>query len=183
MRTPATKPKGFTRRNFLSYAIAALLGGALSFLLGVPLIGSFLSPLLARKTTAAGWTELGETKDFPTGEPVVAQWVATAMDGWVSEPVSRAAWVYTPDGENFVVWNPRCTHLGCAYGWKTSGPHQGHFFCPCHDGVWEITGMDTRVIGGPPPRPLDTLPTKIEGGKLYAQHRDFRKGISGKIEV
>lgn len=183
--TPAGKKKGITRRHFLGYAAAGALGGAISFLLGVPLLGSFLSPILVKKSKATGeeWVELGKVTSFAPGEPAMVQWVANNMDGWVSEPVVKSAWVYTPDGQDFVVWNPLCPHLGCAYGWKTSGPHQGHFFSPCHDGVFEIVGLDTRVIGGPPPRPLDTMPLKIENGKLYTLYKEFRKGITRKIEI
>lgn len=188
--TSAGKRKGITRRSFLGYAGAGALGGTISFLLGIPLVGSFLSPVLVKKREVPEeWVELGKVKDFTPGEPKVVQWVVTVMDGWMSEPTARSAWVYTPDGQNFVVWNPHCTHLGCAVGWKTdhiartSGVHQGHFFSPCHDGVYELVGLDTRVIGGPPPRPLDTMPLKIENGKLYCVYREFRKGIAEKIEI
>ncbi len=96
------------------------------------------------------------------------------------ETAPRAVWVVTKDGENFTVFNPRCTHLTCAYNWKEEGPHKGHFFCPCHDAVFDING---EVLGGPPPRPLDTLPAKVEKGRLFTIYKDFRVGIAEKIEL
>jgi Rieske Fe-S protein len=37
------------------------------------------------------------------------------------------------------------------------------------------------VLGGPPPRPLDTLPVKVEDGVLYAEYQDFRLGVPDKV--
>ncbi len=95
------------------------------------------------------------------------------------ETAPQAVWVVKQGGENFTVFNPRCTHLTCAYSWKEEGPHKGHFFCPCHDGVFDING---QVLGGPPPRPLDTLPVKVEDGRLFTIYKDFRAGITDKFE-
>jgi len=39
------------------------------------------------------------------------------------------------------------------------------------------------VTGGPPPRSLDTLPSKIDGGQLFVQYKDFKLGVSGKTEI
>ncbi len=107
------------------------------------------------------------------------------------ETAPRAVWVVKQDEENFTVFNPRCTHLTCAYSWKLKGeqyktaygsamPDKDHFFCPCHDGIFAISG---EVLGGPPPRPLDTLPVEVEKGKLLTIYKDFRAGIGEKIEL
>ena len=39
------------------------------------------------------------------------------------------------------------------------------------------------MTGGPPPRGLDTLRTKIERGILYAAYEDFRVGVPAKIPL
>jgi len=55
-------------------------------------------------------------------------------------------WILNKDGKNFVVFDPRCTHLNCPYYWDKQA---NRFHCPCHDGRFDIDG---NVIGGPPPR-------------------------------
>ncbi len=53
-----------------------------------------------------------------------------------------------------------CTHLGCIPAWQ---PNKKIFKCACHGGEYDPTGKN---IFGPPPRPLDIPPFKIEGTKL-----------------
>jgi ubiquinol-cytochrome c reductase iron-sulfur subunit len=60
-----------------------------------------------------------------------------------------------------------CTHLGCsplakfvegaASGLGRDWP--GGFFCPCHDGVFDVNG---NVVSGPPPRPLDGYEVEVD---------------------
>ncbi len=56
---------------------------------------------------------------------------------------------------------PVCTHLGCIVKWSES---KGEFLCPCHGGRYNIEG---KVIGGPPPAPLNRLPLEIRDGIVY----------------
>lgn len=49
-----------------------------------------------------------------------------------------------------------CTHLGCKSYWE---PDNNRFFCPCHDGVFDING---DVVSGPPPRPLERYPVEVD---------------------
>lgn len=49
-----------------------------------------------------------------------------------------------------------CTHLGCNVYWE---PENVRFFCPCHDGVFDVNG---RVVAGPPPRPLDSYQVEVD---------------------
>ena len=51
----------------------------------------------------------------------------------------------------------QCTHMGCQVRWVAE---RSVYQCPCHDGRFDADG---RVLGGPPPRPLDRLPARIEG--------------------
>ncbi|MBN2963157.1 ubiquinol-cytochrome c reductase iron-sulfur subunit [Sulfurospirillum sp. T05] len=53
-----------------------------------------------------------------------------------------------------------CTHLGCIPSWR---PRTQDFICACHGGVFDASGVNTF---GPPPRPLDIPPFKIDGTKL-----------------
>ncbi len=49
-----------------------------------------------------------------------------------------------------------CTHLGCKSYWE---PENTRFFCPCHDGVFDVNG---NVVSGPPPRPLDKYEVEVD---------------------
>jgi menaquinol-cytochrome c reductase iron-sulfur subunit len=63
--------------------------------------------------------------------------------------------------DNYTVFSPICTHLGCAYNWNEE---RSRFECPCHNSVFDIEG---RVVSGPAPRPLDTYEVKVEGERLF----------------
>ena len=52
----------------------------------------------------------------------------------------------------------RCTHLGCSVPWDEK---KKQFVCPCHGSSFSLSG---DVLTGPAPRPLDTLPLRIENG-------------------
>jgi cytochrome b6-f complex iron-sulfur subunit len=53
-----------------------------------------------------------------------------------------------------------CTHLGCLIDY-----HRGRqqLVCPCHAGVYSLDGA---VVSGPPPKPLTSIPLKIEGDSI-----------------
>lgn len=53
-----------------------------------------------------------------------------------------------------------CTHLGCIPSWV---PATKQFKCACHGGEFDASGVNTF---GPPPRPMDIPPFKIDGEKL-----------------
>ncbi len=168
---------GLSRRDFFRLAIAAI-GAFIGSVLGIPTIGYLLSPALKRTTPE--WTQLGPLSDFPVGKPRQVPFTRFKRDGWIERPENLSVWVWRKSETEVVVYNGHCTHLGCAYNWMTEGKHQGHFFSPCHDGVFALDGV---VISGPPPRPLDMLETKIENGIVSIIYQDFRLGIPEKIPV
>ncbi len=60
----------------------------------------------------------------------------------------------------FVAFSAICTHLGCIIQWL---PEKGEFLCPCHAGRY---ASDGKVLGGPPPKPLRTIPIALSGDNL-----------------
>jgi Rieske Fe-S protein len=174
-----TEPGGVVavgRRTFLRWATA--IGGVLSaFLAGVPAARAFLSPTF-RRTREEKWIRLGEVDQFDPDVPTKVDFVDAVSDAWVETRRLRNVWIYTEDGETFRVYNGRCTHLGCNY---SLDEEKNVFRCPCHTGFFDLkTGA---VLGGPPPRPLDTLDVKVEDGILYARYQDFHLGVSEKSAV
>ena len=142
----------FTR---LFWGLAGLLGA----LVGVPVLGAFLSPGF-RKPEKAQWTVIGPADRF-TEEPSLAHHVHPAHEGWVNVTGEMQVWVVRDPQGAYKIFDNHCTHLGCPFHWEAADKR---FFCPCHNGVF---GADGRVLSGPPPRPLDYYESKIEGGILY----------------
>lgn len=163
-----------TRRTFLSYVNVAI-GGFITALLGIPLIGSAVLPALRRGEQ--NLVSAGAASSFNVGEPKAANVTITVKDGWITGREDRGVWVVKKSDTEFTVYNGRCVHLGCAYSWN---PQARQFQCPCHGGLYTVDG---QVVGGPPPRPLDTLDWRIEGGNLIVDYKDFRLGVPEKEEI
>jgi Rieske Fe-S protein len=53
-----------------------------------------------------------------------------------------------------------CTHQGCEVSWSEV---DNGYACPCHEGKFDAEG---RPKEGPPPKPLPTLPARIDGPLL-----------------
>jgi menaquinol-cytochrome c reductase iron-sulfur subunit len=164
------------RRLFLKAAtgVSVVVSGILA---GVPVLRAFVSPTF-RRAAPEDWIKLGEADLFDPDTPTKVDFVETVNDAWVENRVLRSVWVYTADGEEFTVYNGRCTHLGCGFGFDKESKR---FKCPCHQGVFDV--QSGAVLAGPPPRPLDRLETKIEGGNLYCAFRTFRVGVAEKVEA
>lgn len=145
------------RREFLKRSIFAL-GGLIVLGLAVPSSIYVLSPLWKRSEEE--WVEIADTAQIPKGEPLKVDYVRRKKDGWVTIEERASVWVVTADGQEFTVFDPRCTHLGCPYRWEAE---KRQFLCPCHNGIFSAEGV---VLGGPPPRPLDRFANKVVAGKL-----------------
>lgn len=75
--------------------------------------------------------------------------------------------VLVNSGQGFVALSTTCTHLGCTAYWE---PEKGHFFCPCHNGFFDVNG---NVISGPPPRPLDKFAVVVdENDNVFVEVRE-----------
>lgn len=89
---------------------------------------------------------------------------------WRKKPIfilKKSADMKKDDSRDIVVGDARytvcialCTHLGCIPSYK---PANQEFVCACHGGIFDSSGINTF---GPPPRPLDIPPFKIEGTTL-----------------
>lgn len=75
-------------------------------------------------------------------------------------PVTSKVYIVNNNDTLFAL-SPVCTHLGCMVVWNR---HRQRFLCPCHGGQYSIEGA---VIEGPPPAPLNRLPLKVEGEKVF----------------
>jgi menaquinol-cytochrome c reductase iron-sulfur subunit len=151
----------FTRRQALKALIAGT-DGLIAAALAVPVLGYLLTPLL-RQTGAAAWVTLGPVADLLGTEPRRVDFRYTSEVGYTAESVNGFAYIVPAADSTPLVLSPVCTHMGCNVVWN--GEKQ-RFLCPCHGGQYTADG---RNVAGPPPRPLDRIPTRIENGVLMIQ--------------
>lgn len=151
-------PHGMTRRRFLgaiTRAVAALIATAYS----IPAIAFILGPSLQSRQEL--WVRLGSTRKIALDTPTLFKATVDRSTGWVSTTADVSVYILTRDGREFIAMSNVCTHLGCRVRWIHD---QRLFFCPCHNGVFDEQG---NVVSGPPPRPLDRFPVKVEGSDIF----------------
>ncbi len=146
-----------SRRKFLSYGIGGI-ATAIFAALAYPLAGYAVSPALRKQEEH--WIAIGSIKDFKPGNPKKVDFSFRKHDGWTLVNQKSNVWVVAKGEGEFNIFSPKCTHLGCAYHWDDN---QKKFMCPCHGGVFDITG---KVLAGPPPRPLEKVSYRVQDGKL-----------------
>jgi menaquinol-cytochrome c reductase iron-sulfur subunit len=160
------------RRSFLK-TIVGFMGVMGSLILCVPLIGSLVGPMLQKQSRQ--YAKVGNIDSMPTGQPQDVTFPEQVTDAYIHRTAYRDVWIIKHSATDLTVFSPICTHLGCRFNWN---PDSRHFECPCHGSVYAIDG---KVLAGPAPRPLDTLPFRLDKGELYVIWERFRVGISQKI--
>ncbi len=117
-------------------------------------IARYLYPATPRPRA---WLYVAEANSINAGEAVVFRTPT-------GEPVN-----VTRQGEGddaIVALSSTCPHLGCQVHWESQNDR---FFCPCHNGVFDPSGVATE---GPPAEAGQSLlqyPIKVEGGLLYIE--------------
>jgi menaquinol-cytochrome c reductase iron-sulfur subunit len=161
-----------TRRTFLAL-VSGVLATLGSFVLAVPIFGSVIGPAFRRKRRH--FAKAAELASLPTDQPVSLTFTSDTRDAYLRETAIRTVWAVKLSSSDVVVYSPICPHLGCEYHWV---PEQNHFLCPCHGSVFALDG---RVLHGPAPRRLDTLPTKLRDGELLVEWERFKLDIPKKV--
>jgi len=173
-RPETASAAGETRRGFFRTAIA-VLGGVASLVLAIPLVGSLIGPSFHRRK--AQWSRTVPIDSLPLGKPLSVSFADKVEDAYIRTLEHRDVWAIRHSDTSVTVYSPICTHLGCRYDWEAQA---NVFVCPCHGSVF---AEDGKVLGGPAPRPLDTLPWKIRDGYLYVEWDRFQSGIPTKVRV
>jgi len=156
-----------SRRDFIK-SITVLVGGVISIMTGLPVIGYLLSPAL-RKEEDASTISLGSLEKYPVGIPTYFGYTNTQINGWERTSKLIGMFVLRKEDGSVRVFSDICTHLSCLVTWH---PDFQEYVSPCHDGHFDIEGFVTK---GPPPRPLDEFEIKIEDGNLYVMNPPFRR--------
>jgi menaquinol-cytochrome c reductase iron-sulfur subunit len=144
------------RPRFLTLMSGGLAAMAAA-LASVPLLGAFFSPVLKRQPQA--WREVGALEDFALGDTVMVRYLDPEPLPWAGFAGRSAAWLRR-DETGVTAFSMYCTHAGCPVTWA---PGAEMFMCPCHGGVFH---RDGSVAAGPPPRPLERLPTRVRDGRV-----------------
>ena len=163
-----------TRRTFLAWIVGGISSLFVLFL-AIPLIGNSAGAIFRVKKLQ--WVKVGDIGSLPIDQPVNMKFPFRTEDAYVRETVTHDIWVIKRSPSEVTVFSPICPHLGCHYDWD---PGTREFACPCHGSIYS---MDGKVLGGPAPRTLDTLPTRLEKGELFVEWEEFKVGIPEKIRV
>ena len=163
-----------TRRSFFT-RITAAISTFIGISLAVPLVGYVISPAFKRKKKE--WVPVAKLEDLPINEPKDLQYTETVEDGWLQTDSTKGIWAIKNQDNQVTVFSPICPHLGCGYRWDRK---DRLFKCPCHGSIYDING---KVKGGPAPRPLDTLPVKIENGQLLVIYKQYKSGLKKPVEL
>ncbi len=146
------------RRRIL-FRILVSLQGVLVSIVGLPAVAFLLSPL-RRVSPEDSWVRVGAVSDLSPDGPVAMRYSMTVRDGY-SRSETRGLVFLTRREDQLVALSAVCTHLGCNVSWRQA---EAVFACPCHGGKYTPDG---DVAAGPPPRPLKSIPVKVERGTIY----------------
>jgi len=191
---PPADKNPVSRRHFIigSFAIVGAIVASLAY----PIARYLLYPL--SKGMPRLWTRLHPPRKLTEDTPLFVPYKVHRVEGYLEESIPRGAWLITPskrlaeqiaerrdtlqfpdvgwaNNKNSVVaFTPKCPHLGCNVHWS---PEERAFLCPCHGSRFSLDG---RVIAGPAPRGLDTLPVRMQDDQIEIMDMEFRAGIAEK---
>ena len=147
---------GEDRRDFLGSASKAAMAAGL-----IGGYGGFAAIALRFLYPSGGddrfWQFVSQTDEIKVGESILYR-------GPSGETITIARQHRNGDADDFVALSSTCPHLGCQVRWEGQNDR---FFCPCHNGVFDPSGLAT---GGPPGEAgqrLAEYPLKVEGGLLH----------------
>jgi Rieske Fe-S protein len=138
------------RRSALTKIVSAGIGLITAGLAG--LVGLVAAPPSRGDTRR--WRKAGSMFDLSDDAPTVAVIAERQTDGWY-ETRKESVVFLDKEGQGYRALSAVCQHLGCRVHWD-DGTKQFH--CPCHGGVYDRNG---NVVAGPPPRPLERLPVRV----------------------
>ncbi len=180
--TLTASESGQPRRNFMTQALAAVIGGVVGLVPFVCGLIFFLDPLLRRKKSGSGQLiKVANTDSLPkSGEPRMFKVIADKSDAWNKYPKQPIGSVFLRklDDGKVTAFQAQCPHLGCFVDYK---PDTETYRCPCHDSSFQLGGEKTNQI---PPRGLDSLDVEIRNGnEVWVKFQNFRATTPEKIPV
>jgi len=167
---------GYSRRSYFGW-LAGLCAAGVGAALAMPLVRYVFYPLRAQATRIQ-WSDVGPVSDFASiTAPVQRSITVDQIDGWRRVVSDKVVYVTKARSGQLKVLSAVCPHLGCSVQWRSA---KGGFECPCHGAVF---GSDGSRTGGPAPRGMDTLETRVEDGRLVVRYQYFRQLVPFKEVV
>jgi menaquinol-cytochrome c reductase iron-sulfur subunit len=152
------------RRTVLFRWLTYSLGAVATVIVTIPFVGYILG--IRKRPTQ--WISLGAVIDFPPDETRLTTFDNPIRQPWDGMAAHIGVYVRrqgeaSGEQDQFLVLAANCAHLGCPVSWF---PQSGLFMCPCHGGVYYVTG---ERASGPPPRGLFHCVWRVREGKLEIQ--------------
>ena len=148
--------EGQDRRTFLDKASKTAMGAGL--IGGYGGLGAIaVRYLYPARPEDLSWQYVSEVDRIEVGS-------ALRYEGPGGETINIARQGRDGTAEDFVALSSTCPHLGCQVRWEGQNDR---FFCPCHNGVFDPSGVATE---GPPAeagQSLSTYELKVENGLLH----------------
>jgi nitrite reductase/ring-hydroxylating ferredoxin subunit len=120
-------------------------------------------------TVGQFWIAVENFRRRRRGEPAIQQvamldQLAVGSSLTFAYPEAGDSCVLVRAGEqSLMAFSQKCTHLSCAVVPRVN---EGRFFCPCHEGSFDLqTGAP---VAGPPRRPLPRIKLEVRNGVVYA---------------
>ena len=126
---------------------------------------------------AERWVRTVRLDTLRDGEPRKVSIVADEHDAWmVARNVELGTVWLVRRGDAVRALSAVCPHLGCSI----DALPDGSFTCPCHTSTFAPDGAKT---GGPTPRGMDPLATKVDEGFVAVDFRKFRIGTADREAI
>ena len=138
--------QSMTRRTFLAFLQKILAAVGLAAV-AVPVVSYF-------------WPQ--ELEETPSEPVAVGPEGSIAVGEGQTVRFGRYPALVINTTEGIRAYSAVCTHFACICKFH---PESNQIVCPCHEGYFDP--LDGSVISGPPPRPLDAIPTFVKDGTLY----------------
>lgn len=151
------------RRDFLATTSNVAMAGGLLASYGTffYMAGRFLYPAAPQPKTwmfVAPVAEIAPGESLTITDPTGASVVIARRERTPEEEEKE------PSVDEFIALSSVCPHLGCKVHWQAA---RNRFFCPCHNGVFDATGLGTE--GPPEGQTLARFPLQVVAGLLYIE--------------
>ncbi len=167
---------GGGRRDALRHLIV-LGGAALGCAVGAPAAVFIAAPVKTGGGGVERWIRTVRLDSLAEGEPRKVSVVADQRDAWtVAKDVDLGAVWLVRRGDKVVALSAVCPHLGCSI----DALQDGTFGCPCHTSTFAADGAKT---GGPTPRGMDPIATRIDEGFVAVDFQRFRIGTDARETI
>jgi Rieske Fe-S protein len=148
------------RRGFLVRTIQAVHAG-IAATLAVVVGGAVAAPSFSRREPQ--WLDAGAIDSVEANTPLAVTLRVARPDGATEAVDRRVIYLVRGAGEPLKALDSTCTHLGCRTRFNADTMQ---IECPCHGGRYDISG---NVVAGPPPSPLRSLQTRVQGGRVLVE--------------